>query len=209
MVHQGNLTVIVFAVRNGRSFGREPFDDEVLDDEDAGHEPGREPADVHRPLHVVRAFPFRALAQPRARDRGDRGRRSGRRRSPGAPRQARNSQAPDAAARCVQAVAGSVPAAGLLVLVGHRSSLPREVRCYSITARMRPASTEVPGVTHDLLHPAGAGARSSFSIFIASTTTTPCRAPPRRRRRPGRGPRGPASAQRWLLTGGMRAASAA
>jgi hypothetical protein len=38
--------------------GIESFDDQVFDDEDAGHEPRREAADVHRPLQVFRAFPL-------------------------------------------------------------------------------------------------------------------------------------------------------
>ena len=48
------------------------------------------------------------------------------------------------------------------------------VHCvYSITTSTRPASTDVPGVTLTSLTVPAFGERSSFSIFIASTTTTP------------------------------------
>jgi hypothetical protein len=44
----------------------ESVDDDVFDDEDAGGQLRRDPADVQGPLHELRAFPFRAFAQVRA-----------------------------------------------------------------------------------------------------------------------------------------------
>ena len=53
---------------------------------------------------------------------------------------------------------------------------PASRHAYSTTASTAPASTDCPSVTAtDTTRPAWA-ARSSFSIFIASTTTSPCRA---------------------------------
>ncbi len=45
--------------------GLQPFDHDVVEDEDAGRELHRQPADVQRPVHVVRAFAFRAGLQLR------------------------------------------------------------------------------------------------------------------------------------------------
>src|SRR4051812_1560783 len=47
---------------------------------------------------------------------------------------------------------------------------------HSSTISMAPASTDAPSVARTSVTVPAARVRSSFSIFIASTTTTPCRA---------------------------------
>ena len=155
--------------------GLQPFDHEVLDDEDAGRELRRQPADVQRPVHVVRAFALRAGAQVRTQiDREERHERAGDDRDDAAPAAGaparRQRGRPDAAAG---AAAPARPESRRASVWLFRQTAACR---YSITISTRPASTDVPGVTATSLTRPAFGERSSFSIFIASTTTTPCRA---------------------------------
>ena len=157
--------MIFLAVRNGRSRRRQPLDDEILDDEHAGRQPGRQPADVHRPLDEVGALALGALPQPRTEIDGEdvatsstpvttASRTAPARTTPAA---AGGPARRSAAAACSEAVAASGSGTGSRWIVCAARSSDARQSTYSMTISTRPASTDVPSVTTDLLDAPGPG----------------------------------------------------
>src|SRR6185295_18049685 len=137
-------------------FRRHALDDEVVHREAAAPQVHAKLADVHRPLDGVGPGGLRALAQRRPevdRNTGDErdGNRAGKRRHDGAH------DAPG-------------PLRQRMVVEGEESAV-----IHSRITSMAPASTDVPSTARTSTTVPAAFARSSFSIFIASTTTSPWR----------------------------------
>src|ERR1051325_9998013 len=109
---------------------------------------------MNRPLQKVRPLLLRLRAQRRAEVDGDRG-DEGDRQDDGTDH---DDCADDATRRASDAMSEEAP------------------EHYSTVINTACASTVIPSVTRTSATRPSFGARSSFSIFIASTTTRPCRA---------------------------------
>ena len=70
-VHHGRFMKTRFAFRNGRSVGRQPFDDEIVDPERAVAEDDAQLADVHRAIEELGALLLGELRQSRSDVDGD------------------------------------------------------------------------------------------------------------------------------------------
>src|SRR6185369_11269131 len=138
--------------------GLQPFDDEVFDDDRSPKHVDRQTAEMDRPLDLVGELPFGE--QPNGRPEVDRQRRDDR------GREDRERQLDRMGAE----VDGPVPP---------DATLQDAKTCdepHWITTSSAPASTDAPSTASSSPTTPSRAALSSFSIFMASTTTTVCRA---------------------------------
>ena len=164
----------------------QPFDHQVLDHEHAGREPRRQAADVHRALDELGPSVSARLRRDGPRSMVNTAMNT-------ATTIATSTTMISRSARNVDRIRlRGRPATGSTVGSGEASpggcpsgrgaggssgwSAISATRTYSTTTSTRPASTDMPSVTGTSLTRPAFGDRSSFSIFIASTTTTGWRA---------------------------------
>ncbi len=165
MLHQGRLTRMRLALRNGRSVGCSPS----MTRSSTSNVPVRS-STFRPPMCIGRSRYFDPAVSARLRSAGPRSIVSV------ATRTAATSATRSPSTRSTgwrrRRVGGGATGAGAGSAAGCSGGGRDSSSTYSITTSTAPASTESPAVAVTCLIRPALGDRSSFSIFIASTTTS-------------------------------------